>query len=82
MDQHQAVPLGVGVEGDSQVGVQFFGVGGCGGFGDDVRVVVGEGQRGVDEELGDADAAEFFEDGEAAEGDEAFAAVVDGGFDC
>ena len=44
-------------------------------------VVVGESQSGVDEELGDADATEFLEDGEATEGDEAFAAVVNGGFD-
>ena len=39
---------------------------------------VGHGQGGVDEEFGDAEFAEFFQNGEAAEGDEAFAAVVDG----
>lgn len=51
-----------------------------GGLGDDVRVVVGQGQSGVDQQFGDSDAAEFAQEGEAAKGNEAFAAVVDGGF--
>lgn len=46
-----------------------------------MRVVVGHGQRGVDEQFRNADAAEFLEDGQAAEFDERLFAVVEGGFD-
>jgi hypothetical protein len=87
VDQHEAVPSEVLVVFETEIVnaemlFQFFSEG-CGGvFRNDVRVVVGHGEGGVDEEFGDAEFAEVLQDGEAAEGDERLAAVVDegGGF--
>lgn len=80
VNQHEPVPVGVCIEVHAKVGVQVFRQGRAGRLGDDVWVVVGHGQGRVDEQFGDADFAEFGQDGEAAEGEEGFAAVVDGGF--
>lgn len=87
VDQHEAVPGEVLVffeaeVVDAEVRFEVFGEDGGGVLGDDVRVVVGHGQGGVDEEFGDAEFAVVFEDGETAEGDEGFVAVVDEGGDC